>query len=72
VLVVFYCLQALYVPINPILEPNTHDMDKTNAGWPPVLESTGNTGKYWKQKLVLENTGKTVVFHTQYWKVLDF
>ena len=44
----------------------------TYSGWPPVLESTGNTGKYWKKKLVLENTGKTVLFHTLYWKVLDF
>ena len=26
------------------------------TGWPPVLESTGNTGKYWEKKLVLENT----------------
>jgi hypothetical protein len=32
------------------------------SGWPPVLESTGNTGKYWKQKLVLENTGKQCFF----------
>jgi hypothetical protein len=33
-----------------------------HTGWPPVLESTGSTGKYWKQKLVLENTGKNSAF----------